>query len=289
MVVMTLVIVFGLALSAMALTANKQFHKTDHLNRATDLAEMGATYYKTAINSLIPSAVAAASTNKTTFCQQLKSLHDKQVGIYDTKTVEDSNTYQISSPAFPPCIGNPNVILLNFISTGKTGTEEKAIIGHLKISKRIASVRPDNSTYEKYEDDKLNKDLSLTGPVNFTANNFKINGGRSLKIEKNAYFTSLTLDGNAEVLIGGNAVFQQITSMNGNTLLMVEGDAFFQDTPIIEKFVGHPSICIKGNIYKVDNSQIREYTDFSNNFTNTCVNSNADWYIDAENGLSVDY
>ncbi|NHM30488.1 hypothetical protein [Neobacillus terrae] len=286
---MTLVIVFGLALSGMALTANKQFHKTDNLNRATDLAEMGATYYKSVINSLIPSAVAAARTNKTTFCQELKRLHDRQVGIYDSKTVESSNKYQISSPVFPACIGNPNNILLNFISTGKTGTEEKAIIGHLKISKRIASVRPDYSAFEKYEDDKLNKDLSLTDPVNFTNDNFKITGGSSLRIEKSAYFKSLTLDGNAEVLIGGNAVFQQITSMNGNTLLIVEGDAYFQATPIIEKFVGHPTLCIKGNIYKVDNNQIMEYTDFSNYFTNTCVNSNADWYIDAENGLSVDY
>ncbi|WP_197031356.1 hypothetical protein [Bacillus sp. UNC438CL73TsuS30] len=279
------------------MTAGKQLSKTDNQNKATDLAEMGVTFFQNISNNLIPTAkTALANNNSTTFCTEFsKLLNDQTKEYYQSKPIEGFNNYQISALPTITCSGN-NQVVIAFNSTGNTAAKQSSTLkGSIIVTKRTRDGQspPDPNTFKYQITDsevKLNKDATYDDSVSYTGK-VTLVGNTSLLVYNNANFNSLELDGNSIVNVTNTAIFNTINSMNGITNITVNGDAIFlSGAPRIDKFVGKASICIKGNIYTLDsNGKLQSYNDFTKYFTNTCSNSNADWYIDANNGVSVIY
>lgn len=298
LIIITLSMILGLALSGAVLTTNKQVNKTDNLNKATDLAEMGITYYQTAINSLISDTQAAIKVNNNDFCTEFikQETLKTSLGLYSPKEIDASkNKYKIDKVAPIQC-SNVGQFKFTFTSTGTTASgETKQLQGTIAISQiRIGKDMPD---YLSFTDPGINKlNYSITFPstqyplgVKFPSG-LTIVGSNILTIVKSAYFSSLEINGSSQVIVQETAIINKITSVNGNTNLKIYGDAIFlSETPRIDQIAGKADICIYGNIYTVKDNKLVDYPDFSTYFRNSCKNTNSSWTVNPESGVTVTY
>lgn len=295
---MTVIVILGLSLSGMAMTANKQFNKTENRNKATDLAEMGITYYKTELNNMIAPAKVAMETNKTNFCTEFKNQYNTRkssLKLLDLKTIENQNNYQIIVPSTMTAIDCSNTssdVTVNFTSKGKTASEDVILTSKIIVSKvsragnpapikdpKIYPVVPFSNTYIS----------SSTGK--FYYSEFKLNDNDTHIVNNpSAWFEAFRSvggwKGSVEVL--HEAIFEKI-DINGKSELNVYGDAIFLTKDAVEKQTSKAEICIKGDVYYIKNGKLEEFTDSNLYFDNSCVNSNSNWYIDENDGIIVNY
>lgn len=156
MVIISVIMILGVALSGVTLNANKQINMTDRQNKATDLAEMGITHFEETINGLISQAenqarhdildlsvlqtIPALDTIYTnvnanfssSFCEKFRTLY--QQNIYNQNEtdhsipvdVESGEQYVIQPDPFGTC-SNSSVIKVTFNSVGKTAGAEKPV------------------------------------------------------------------------------------------------------------------------------------------------------------------
>lgn len=298
MVMMTVVVVLGLALNGMAMTANKQFTKTDNKNKATDLAEMGITYYKTELNNMIAPAKVAMETNKTNFCTEFKNQYiarKSSLKLLDLKTVENQNSYQIIVPTTMTaidCNSTSSDVTVNFTSKGKTTSEDATLTSKIIVSKVSRAGNPapkkDPNLYPvvPFSNTYIN---SSTG--NYYYSGFKLNdNGTHVVNNPSAWFEAFRSvggwKGSVEVL--HEAIFEEI-DINGKSELNVYGDAIFLEKNAVVKQTSKAEICIKGDVYYVKDGKLEEFTDAHLYFDNSCVNSNSNWYIDENDGIVVNY
>ncbi|WP_160722007.1 hypothetical protein [Bacillus sp. USDA818B3_A] len=296
LLIITLSMILGLALSGAVLTTNKQVYKSDNINKATDLAEMGITYYQTAINTLINDTQAAIKVNNKDFCTEFLNQETLKTSLYSSKPIDSTNNkYKIDKVAPIQC-SNVGQFKFKFISTGTTSSgETKQLQGTISISQiRIGKDMPD---YLAFTDPGINKlNYSITFPstqyplgVKFTSG-LTIVGNNILTVVKSAYFNTLEINGGSQVIVQETAIINKITSVNGNTNLKIYGDAIFlSDTPRIDKIAGQADICIYGNIYTVKDNKLVDYPDFSTYFKNSCQNTNSSWTVNPESGVTVTY
>jgi hypothetical protein len=295
---MTVTIVFALALSGAALNSTKQFNKTDNLNKATDLAEMGITYYQNVSTSLIQQAkdAVAKSTTPTNFCTEYINLLKNQDGTYNVDS-NSGNKYKISLITTSACSDNLSEINVVFKSDGITKTnEDTPLQGSFNVIKQSTGIKaPDLSEYDKNQNSNSSK---------IYYGNFKHNDQPKDKIiNKQAWFDSLDVVGNRTVTINNNAVFTTVNgiSMNSHTNITVNGNAFFMGPdpkPAKPKNISDKQyICITGNIYyKRSDGTVEYFNDFSDYYylEPGCLNPNIgnyseNWLFDSQNGIKVVY
>lgn len=292
LVTITVIFILGMSLSTMALSTRLQFNKTDEHNKATDLAEMGITYFQTEINSLIPQATSNAQKNNTNFCTELTNLDNQKLSAEtNLKSVDGTNSYQIISPSI--ICTDPTKVTVTFSSKGITANDAVTLKGIFAIlgssgNSRVGETLPSTSLFTIQAGNVTlngNRNFSYDKSVYF--NSFTSNGRVKLSVNADAYFGSITMNGNSFVLVKGNAYFNYLI-MNGNPgYIEVDGDAIFVTPPIKQ----NSNICIKGNIYKVDNNtnKLINFSDYTNYFTNTCSSTITTWQLIGDSGIKVQY
>lgn len=294
LLIITIIFTFALSLSGMAISARKQFNKTEEINRATDLAEMGVAHYEALLTKLVKnandearqkvqSAVEAASENPNypipSYDYEFNAALSRDVTNNDLLAiaVDELNSYEISNPLISR---QTEKILITFKSEGKTDNEEKMLNGTLTIDKnkisRSGELVPDQDAFDFMESD-----------------DFEIKGGKQIETyPASTYFNStLTLKGNTTLIIKGDTFFNSDVTLKGGDTIFVYGDAIFNksSSPIIK---GNKSkICILGTPYRIEDQKLVEYTSFDGGDTDSCPPPIGDhaWSIDPHNGIDVTY
>lgn len=283
--------VLGIALGGATLNARKQFNVTEKANKATDLAEMGITYYLNVNNSLI--GPAEARSNLTNFYTEFTSRL-KASSIYQPQRVDDNNSYQIlfdssRTTSLTQFLLNPDVINIGFKSIGTSGSNSPVTLeGSFKLTKnRVGEPAP---LLSLFINGVLNTAYSSTNLINYGV--VDITQKEDYTLDNLALFDSLTLkgDGNERYsfTINNDTIFLNTISMNGHTKLTINGDAIFFNIEPIDKLTKKADICITGNTYTVSNGKL---VDLDISAFNACADTNSqnEWSINPNGGITVIY
>lgn len=288
MIVMTVVMILGLALSGAALNARTQVNKTDLRNKATDLAEMGITYYQPIVTNLVNSAKATATEKKaiTTntksfdfyFHEALTTSLKNNIAPVVVDTA--NNKYEVTFKNIDPPNSDAvlNKIIINFESKGTASGEPAIVNGYFTIDKisqsnKIGQPKPTASSYKTNETQSVlllnsSKDKNKDKPYDYStyfSNEIVIEGKRSVTVKGDAYITKLTLQGSARINIYGDAIF-------ANNIVNI-GEAY--------------GVCITGKTYKLDsNLKLVDYPIAKNTCSTPSV---SDWIFNADKGTKVKY
>ncbi|NRD76016.1 hypothetical protein HPT25_00650 [Bacillus sp. BRMEA1] len=304
LIIMSVSMILSLGLIGGTLTASKQFNKTDNRNKATDLAEMGVTYFLQVNNSVLQEA---KNSNPSNFCSTFTSIIKDQNntrGYYTNKNVDGNNRYQITldNNLTSSCSTNPNSFKVVFYSTGTTDTNEKATLtGTFTISKQSISYprsgesAPNQSNFSKRS--YLYNEASNTGNKYYYGDITYNDQPKDVTLYNTAWFNSITLLGGRTLTINNDAIFNNISnmsdiSMNGQSNITVNGDAiFYGQKPV--KQTQKTSICVTGNPYYVQNGVLTPFTDFGDYFqlTSGCQQTSpvSSWVFDNNTGVTVNY
>jgi Tfp pilus assembly protein PilX len=289
MIIITVTMILALALSGMAVNTRMQVNRTDEQNKATDLAEMGITYYLETVKSKITIANAADAT--ANFCKELKNQLNNS-NIYEPKTVEGQNKYQVTLDKIStPCDTNPEEISISFNSKGITSNEEVTVNGEFNVKKntRVGEIAPNLSDF-----------TSGTIDTTYTTSDKIYYGDEIIKQDKSyvldnaVWFKKLTIQGNGGPLTirKNDAIFESI-DMNAHTKLIIEGDVIFLNRNPIDKLTNKATICVSGDAYYVSNGLLEEFdlTTINSDNSTTCdrISANRNWSIDPIDGISVSY
>lgn len=293
LLIITITFTFALSLSGMALSARKQFNKTDEINRATDLAEMGVAHYEALLKRIVKNANAEAEKTVQKALDLLSENPNLKVPDYDDEfykalseevgknaylplTLDGSNSYEISDPVISRHNGK---IVITFDSKGLTVDEEKELQGTLTIIKNKDSL-----------DDELAKDEDDYDYIEFY--DFDLKGGKQKEIYPGSTFfkKTVTLRGNTSLIIRGDAFFNSSVTLKGGDTIIVYGDAIFA-VGLEDIKPDKARICILGTPYKIVNQNIVEYPSFDGGDTDSCPQPILDneWSIDPDNGMEVKY
>lgn len=294
LLIITITFTFALSLSAMALSARKQFNKTDENNRATDLAEMGVAHYEALLTKLVKNANEEAKQKVQSAVETASDNPNYPIPDYDDEfnvalfrdvtnnallavDVDEVSYYEISNPLISK---QAERILITFTSAGKTDGEEKILNGKLTINKnkisRAGEFVPNPGAFDSMESD-----------------DFEIKGGKQVETYPASIFfnRTVTLKGNTTLIIKGDTFFNSDVTLKGGDTIFIFGNAFFNKplSPIIK---GEKSkICILGTPYLIENNKLVEYTSFDGGDTDSCPQPVGDhaWFIDPDNGIDVRY
>ncbi|WML47369.1 hypothetical protein RCG23_18160 [Neobacillus sp. PS3-34] len=280
LITITIILIFGMSLSGMVLSSRYQFNKTDNRNKATDLAEMGITYYKAVTNRIVAAANTTASLNSTSttydsnFKSALKAYTEMKTGYIKLMTVESDKTYKINFMNIDE--SNPNKLVVNFNSFGNAGKETVNLTGSITIQKlsgklRIGQTKPVQSSYSIVE----------TNLIDLWAQN------KSATYNSSTYFTNyIHIQGNRTLLVNGDAYFVSEVSYQGAADIIIKGDAIFEKAMIIPNGKAY-KLCITGDTYLVDSQgKLIDYVIPQNRCAKTASNS---WGIDNNSGIKVQY
>lgn len=294
LLIITITFTFALSLSGMALSARKQFNKTDEINRATDLAEMGVAHYEALLTRIVKNANAEAEQTVQNALDLLSKNPNLKVPDYDDvfnkvlsdevgknaylpMAVDEANSYEISNPVISRHSGK---ITLTFESKGLTANEEKELQGTLTIIKNKDSLDGELATDEEEYDYVVWDDFDFHGGKKHTET---FPGSTFFK-------KSVTLRGTSSLIIRGDAFFHSSVTLRGGDTIIVYGDAIFAED-LDEIKAAKAKVCILGTPYKIVNQKIEEYTPFDGGDTDSCPKSILDneWSIDPDNGMEVKY
>ncbi|WP_043934222.1 hypothetical protein [Bacillus sp. EB01] len=293
MIIATLTMIFALSLSGLALSTRAQLNKTDNINKATDLAEMGVTYYQKVVEKHVNTAKSTAATKtqqnfsgKTPTQQQRDDYLDQifkselttllQTNNAQVNVDTPNNNFQITFKSLTPNPEKLNELIIKFESMGETNNEKLPLTGFFTIKKsttksRVGELTPVPSHYkiiENYPVELLNK------PPKFKTNNnstyFKgkvtIQGNRILTVNGEAYFKDLELQGSAAIQINGDAIFEKEITVIGNAY----------------------KICITGKTYLLDSTKAKLISYPIPR--NTCAKPDtSEWFFNPNEGIKVTY
>ncbi|MDP4164094.1 MAG: hypothetical protein Q8898_13410 [Bacillota bacterium] len=278
----------------MAISARLQFNKSDERNKATDIAEMGITYYKSVLDRLTAAANTTAQNSTdsyknshknatqtdlnnwydSSFLASVKGNNELKIGYKQLNTIETDKTYTVTFTSLDE--SNANYIVVNFTSKGQTAKDTVTLSGKITIQKtaakgKIGQTAPASTSFSLTESNPValtaqNKDATYTSSTYFT-NDIQIQGNRSLTVQGDAFIgKSLYLQGSANVTISGDAIFQ--SPMDDPT-----GNAY--------------NLCISGDTYLVNaQNKLINYPLPTNSCANTAIRG---WGIDSNSGINVQY
>lgn len=298
LLIITITFVFALSMSGMALSARKQFNKTDEVNKATDLAEMGVAHYEAVVSRQVESANVAAKAQVDAALEAALKWPNKDYIIPDydevfydalaievlnndhpTLNVEGSNAYKVSSPSLAKL--DDRKIAVTFKSEGKTKDETELLESTIFVEKKIDDSRagvviPNKDSFKIIEWDP-----------------FEMKGGKDYEeYPGSTFFTqSVTLKGNTKLKINGDAFFNSDVTLKGGDKLFVMGDAIFLN-PLDDKSLNgsKAGICVKEKSYLVKDNKLIEYIPFNGGDMSDCpVPFGHEWSIDPNNGIEVKY
>lgn len=310
LVIITITFTMALSMSGMALSARKQFNKTDEINKATDLAEMGVAHYEAWLANAVIQANNYAdvkadttiknnngnkkphplgkvknckkNTNRCTveydehFLENLKlridTLNNNLIRI-----VEGNNLYEVKDITISE-IKADDTIVVKFKSYGKTKNEAKVLESTITIEKNGESLageaNPEKSSYQVVH----STSIDLKGQ------------DKHLTFDSSTYFEKMIeIRGNRIIKVNGNAFFKDRIIFSGTADIFVFGDAIFTVPP---EFNGNAySFCVYGNIYKIDTQgNLIEYSDFPSGKNKSCPRpADDEWYINPDDGIKVQY
>ncbi|WNF21894.1 hypothetical protein [Mesobacillus jeotgali] len=310
LVIITITFTMALSMSGMALSARKQFNKTDEMNKATDLAEMGVAHYEAWLANAVSQANTYAesqadtviknnggskkphSQGKVKTCKKntirctaeydeyfLKDLKIRIGSLNNSilRTVEGVNLYEVRDITISE-IQADDTIVVKFKSHGRTGDENKVLESTITIEKNGESL------VGEPKPEPTPADI-----VNTTAINLK-GQDKHLTFDSSTYFEkSIEVRGNRTINVNGNAFFKDRIIFSGTADIFVFGDAIFTVSP---EFNGNAySFCIYGNVYKIDNQgNLTEYADFPSGKNKSCPRpADDEWYINPDDGIQVQY
>jgi hypothetical protein len=310
LVIITITFTIALSMSGMALSARKQFNKTDELNKATDLAEMGVAHYEAWLANAIAEANTYAETKadevikknngnkkphplgKVKSCKKitlrctveydehfLQNLRLRVGSLNNSliRVVEDDNLYEVKDITVSDIQADETVIV-KFKSYGKTKNETKILNSTITIDKNgeslVGEAKPDKSSHQ----------VVHSTPIDLKGLDKHLTFNSSTYFEK-----SIEVRGNRIINVKGNAYFKDRIIFSGTADIFVFGDAIFTVSP---EFNGNAySFCVYGNIYKIDNQgNLIEYLDFPSGKNKSCPRPQDDeWYINPDEGVEVQY
>lgn len=296
LLIITITFTFALSLSEMALSARKQFNKTDEINRATDLAEMGVAHYEALMNNFVKSALSEtedavrnaeedAKNNKHAppipdFDQLFKSTMVTKVFSVEKiqKNIEENNTYQVDYTGISGEAGSEDLII-HFTSTGITDKESKTITGSIAIQKQRQSQfsagakAPLPEEFDRIISTPLTLNKEWTyGTSTYFAEEITWNGGN-----------------NKPFIVYGSAFFNEKLTIHGSARIQIFGDAIFKKE--LSETENPYSFCITGTPYLVDHEgNLEVYENFPAGRTEACPPSeNGQWAINPNKGVTVNY
>lgn len=298
LVIITVTFTLALSMSGMAISARKQFNKTDEINKATDLAEMGVAHYETLLANIVnmsnieaEKAVELATQGINKNGKKNRNLPDYDVLFWATLKknlelpsnnkliieVENTNSYEVTMKSYTSIIDNK--IIVRFMSAGKTSKETKELNSTITIEKnaltRHGEDAPDKSSYVIKE----NNTISLIGKY-----------PPKLYLDSTYFEREIDLRGKNVLTVKGNAYFKDKVSLKGTDTIVIHGDAIFYtklENPYIN---GNSAFCVYGNTYYIENNKLLEYNPFPAGNSKFCPHpQDVEWYINPENGIEVKY
>lgn len=296
LVIITITFTFALTMSGMAISARKQFTKTDQMNKATDLAEMGVAHYETILAGIVQDANAKADADvENTKQNNGNGKKNRNVEGYDeffyenlkntialaqyqelTKMVETDHSYRIAEVNIST-LSNSDPIIITFKSEGRASAEKKTLYTTIKIEKNgyllIGEPSPLPKDYQGIESNSIELKAQDKHKTYNSSTYFK---------EK------IQIRGNRILTINGNAFFEKQIEFMGSADVIVNGDAIFMVKPNFNNQAY--SFCVYGNTYLVEDGKLVPYTDFSPGKNKSCPRPQDDeWYINPDEGLDVQY
>jgi hypothetical protein len=259
MIILSMIIILGTALSGIALNASKQVNKDNEHNKGINLAEMGVTYYLSVNKNLIQTVQNEVVANPNNFCSQFSSGLAGQ-SFYDMpQTVDGRNKYKIHFDRITPsCTSNPSELVIEFHSIGiLENGKEVPIKGLFKVQKTDTT----GSQVPILTLDINNPVINNSTDVWVYEDPQKIKKMYPDTINSNAWFNdTLSLIGNAPLTITRDAVFDKNIEFNSHTNLTIKGDAFFRSLNPITKTDANARLCIQGKSYYLDtNLQLHDF------------------------------
>ncbi|WP_423407553.1 hypothetical protein AABM38_17575 [Heyndrickxia sp. MSNUG] len=295
LLIITITFVFALSMSGMALSARKQFNKTDEVNKATDLAEMGVAHYEAILTQIVNSSNKEAKKKVEDAFEEASKKSGNIIPDYDeifysalvkgvlnnsylAMTVEGSNSYDVTSPSVKK-ISDDN-ISISFKTKGITAGEKKILESTILIVKNGGDSLVGESipTKDRY--------------MNYVAYSIDLKGNGSDKDEyfpNSTYFAKdIQIRGNRIIAVLGNAFFNDNITFNGGADIIVFGDAVFRHE--FNKPNNAYTFCVTGNTYLIKNDTLIPYTSFPGTTGVSCPKANDNpWSIDLNNGIEVKY
>ncbi|HJV17608.1 MAG TPA: hypothetical protein VJ546_09545 [Bacillales bacterium] len=292
MIIISVIFILAMSLSGMAVSTRMQFNKSDNRNTATDLAEMGITYYQSVVNKLVTSSNTVANQKVTDYLKTYPSATEAQITQKFNESFENDLRTRLSvQPILKNTVENENKFEINyanlalvsglftvtFTSKGFAEKETVIITGTITIQKstsqstRVGQTKPLPSSYLTTE----NNVIELQGK-NKIAN-----------YNTSTYFMQpIHIQGNRSLIIKGDAFFSQELTFQGSANITINGDAIFQKAIIFPN--GNPySFCVYGNTYLVDaNDKLINYPITQNKCSKP---PSRDWSIDMDGGTTVQY
>jgi Tfp pilus assembly protein PilX len=295
LLIITITFVFALSMSGMALSARKQFNKSDEVNKATDLAEMGVAHYEAVLTQIVKLSNIEAKKKVADAFEEASKKSGIIIPDYDEifyaalvngvssnnyleMTVEGSNSYVVSSPSVTKM--SDDDISISFETKGITASEKKILDSTILVEKNggeslVGESIPTKDQFLDYVDYSI--DLKGNGT------------------DKDEYFPNSTyfskdikIRGNRIIAVHGNAFFNDQVTFNGGADIIVFGDAIFRYE--FNKPNNAYTFCVTGNTYLIKNKTLLPYTSFPGTTGASCPKSNDNpWSIDPENGIEVEY
>ncbi|CAM3941427.1 hypothetical protein [Mesobacillus thioparans] len=268
LVIITITFTFALSMSGMALSARKQVNKTDEINKATDLAEMGVAHYETVLNKIVKNTKWPSGT----FDSKLQQSLPQESTISNTI---DSNSYRITNVILKKV--QDDKVIITFDSIGKTSAASKTLNGRITIEKKTnfkagdSVPKPEDFyiTENNYIDLKGGDKYISYPSATYFVKSIDIHGQRLLEVYGNAFFNSpINFFGTADILIHGDAIFRFKPEFNGNSY----------------------SFCVRGNTFYIENNKLKLYKPFPSGTNASCPAPFAEeWFINPDQGVDVQY
>lgn len=249
MIIISMIIILGAALSGIALNASKQVNTTNEHNKATNLAEMGVTYYLSVNNNLIQIVQSKVAANPDNFCSEFSAEIPVQSFYDKNQNVDGQNSYNIHFDSITPtCSTNPSELDVAFHSIGITGNGKRVPIqGKFKIQKTNTS---EGAQAPFLSLDINNPIINNSTDVWVYSDFLRMKKQYPDTINGNTWFNdTLSLVGNAPLTITKDAVFDKNIEFNSHTSLTIDGDAVFRSLNPITKTDANATLCIKGKSY----------------------------------------
>lgn len=279
LVIITITFTFALSMSGMALSTRKQINKTDGLNKATDLAEMGIAHYEALLNRLVLDSNNEARKNPAQFDQVfIQKLTDsvKKATNIPSKQIEGMYSYKVIQPKVNTL--SDGSISVSFQTEGKTDNETKLLNTTIKVERKknslAGNLMPTPKDYQYHEKNSVNLEKRVKY-ISYSSTYFEkeINtqGGRLLEIYGNAFFKGeIDIGGSVDIFVYGDAIFMSPPDSNGKSY----------------------TFCVTGTPYLVgSDGKLSVYTPFPEGKNSSCTKTinEPSWYIDPVNGIDVTY
>ncbi|MGA9228424.1 MAG: hypothetical protein WB217_18885 [Mesobacillus sp.] len=295
LLIITISFIFALSMSGMALSARKQFNKTDEVNKATDLAEMGVAHYEAVLAQIVKSSNTEAKNKVAAAFEEASKKSGIIIPDYDeifyaalvkavasnnylVMTIEGSNRYDVSSPSVTKM--SDDNISISFKTKGITASEKKILNSTILVVKNegdslVEESIPTKDQYLDYVDYAIDlkgngsdKDEYFPNSTYF-AKDIQIRGNRIIAVHGNAFFNDqITFNGGADIIVFGNAIFRYEFKKPNNAY----------------------TFCVTGNTYLIKDNTLIPYTLFPETTGVSCPKSNdTPWSIDTDNGIEVKY